>query len=325
MQTSIALCTYNGAKFLQRLLDSFAKQTTVPCELVVCDDHSSDETGKILNQFAASSPFPVRIFENENPLGTTRNFERAIGLCRGDLIALADQDDEWYPDKLAAFESFFVEFPRALVAFSDADLIDSGDHPLKTRLWRRIPFSPAKAVPSVDPQMWSTLLRLNNVATGATMVFQAQFRSDIQPIPKTWVHDAWIIWLAAIKGGVGVLPRPTIRYRIHPEQQLGLAPSSMVERLGHARRNAVNDYVGWIRRLEDLRLHLESRNEYWSEEVSALINDKIDHFKGRIALSDSFPSRAWWVLSSWRRYRRFSRGAISMLKDVFFTAERVLA
>jgi glycosyltransferase involved in cell wall biosynthesis len=324
MQTSIALCTYNGARFLQRQLDSFAKQTTVPFELVVCDDGSSDETGRILNEFSTSSPYPVRIFKNENPLGTTRNFERAIGLCRGDLIALADQDDEWYPDKLAAFEKFFREFPRALAAFSDADLIDPDGHLLKKRLWRRIPFSPAKAVPSVDPQMLSTLLRLNNVATGATMVLRAQLRSDILPIPETWVHDAWIIWLAAMKGGAGVLPRPTIRYRIHPGQQLGLDPTSIAERLGHARGNAVKDYIGWIRRLEDLRAHLESKNECQSNEVLPMIGGKIDHFKGRIALSDSFPSRVWWVLSSWRRYRRYARGAVSMLKDMFFTAESVI-
>lgn len=40
---SIALCTYNGEKYLRQQLDSFVHQTLAPYELVVCDDASSDE------------------------------------------------------------------------------------------------------------------------------------------------------------------------------------------------------------------------------------------------------------------------------------------
>jgi glycosyltransferase involved in cell wall biosynthesis len=49
---SIALCTYNGARYLQQQLDSIADQTLLPGELVACDDGSSDETVEILKAFS---------------------------------------------------------------------------------------------------------------------------------------------------------------------------------------------------------------------------------------------------------------------------------
>src|ERR1019366_197610 len=93
---SVALCTYNGERFLSQQLASIGKQTRLPDELVVCDDSSTDRTVAIVREFAASVSFPVRVFENQRNLGSAANFERAIRLCDGDLIALSDQDDIWY-------------------------------------------------------------------------------------------------------------------------------------------------------------------------------------------------------------------------------------
>src|SRR5271168_2200141 len=90
---SVALCTYNGERFLSRQLASMLQQSRLPDELVVCDDRSTDNTIEILQDFSASAGFPVKITRNEHNLGFVANFERAIQLCQGDLIALSDQDD----------------------------------------------------------------------------------------------------------------------------------------------------------------------------------------------------------------------------------------
>ena len=57
MQISIAMATYNGAKYLQEQLDSFLHQTRLPDELVVCDDGSTDATLEILKAFRQQAPF----------------------------------------------------------------------------------------------------------------------------------------------------------------------------------------------------------------------------------------------------------------------------
>jgi len=124
---SVAMCTYHGERFLAQQLASIAKQTRPPDELVVCDDRSSDRTVEILRDFAASVSHPVKIFENETNLGFVANFERAIQLCTGDLIALSDQDDIWYPERLELSEREFAAHPEVGLVFSDADLIDDQD------------------------------------------------------------------------------------------------------------------------------------------------------------------------------------------------------
>jgi glycosyltransferase involved in cell wall biosynthesis len=56
---SVAMCTYNGEKFLKEQLESIAAQTRLPMELVICDDGSTDSTIDIVEAFTSSSPFPV--------------------------------------------------------------------------------------------------------------------------------------------------------------------------------------------------------------------------------------------------------------------------
>src|SRR5262249_10160572 len=102
---SIALCTYNGAKYLSSQLESYLAQTCLPDEVVVCDDCSQDETVTILNDFAIRAPFPVRILVNDQNLGSTKNFEKSISLCSGEIIFLSDQDDVWMPNKIERVSS----------------------------------------------------------------------------------------------------------------------------------------------------------------------------------------------------------------------------
>ncbi|HEV2835287.1 MAG TPA: glycosyltransferase, partial [Pyrinomonadaceae bacterium] len=100
MNLSIALGTYNGAVYLKEQLESIAAQTRTPDELVISDDQSTDDTLRLIEEFAATAGFPVPLSVNESNLGTAKNFEKAISLCRGDVILLSDQDDVWHSDKL---------------------------------------------------------------------------------------------------------------------------------------------------------------------------------------------------------------------------------
>ena len=114
----------NGERFVGEQLESFAKQTRKPDELVVCDDRSADRTSEILHDFAKNSPFPVRVVVNEQRLGVTQNFDQAVKLCTGDLIFLSDHDDYWLPEKLAAHESIHQADPGVGLVISNAAICD---------------------------------------------------------------------------------------------------------------------------------------------------------------------------------------------------------
>ena len=125
---SIAMATYNGASFLNEQLESFARQTRLPDELIVTDDSSTDETLELLHAFARTAPFPVRVHRNPENLGFTRNFETALSLCTGDIIFLSDQDDVWLPQKIATVAGYFERDPSAQVIVNDALLVDARLH-----------------------------------------------------------------------------------------------------------------------------------------------------------------------------------------------------
>ena len=126
---SIAMATYNGERFIRRQLESFTQQTLLPSELIVCDDGSTDSTIAIVRAFSQSSPFPVFVFNNSTRLGYTANFLLAAQKCHGDLIAFSDQDDEWFPEKLARVLDASRKSEAILIAHA-VEWMDENDRPL---------------------------------------------------------------------------------------------------------------------------------------------------------------------------------------------------
>src|SRR5580704_731718 len=216
---SVALCTYNGEQFLPQQLASIANQTRLPDEVVVCDDHSTDRTVAIVQEFAAAAPYPVRVFENERNLGFAANFERAIRLCDGDLIALSDQDDIWYPHRLEKSEQEFLAHPHAGLVFSDADLMDEHNRLTGQTLWQRLGFVGTSKRDLLTGEY--VVLAKHRFVTGATVMFRAALRDRCLPIGAGWIHDEWIAMIVAAFGDLRPIDQPLIRYRIHSSQQVG--------------------------------------------------------------------------------------------------------
>ena len=111
MKISVAMCTFNGGPFLGEQLQSIAAQDRPPDELVICDDGSTDETLDAVGRFARSVPLPVRLEINRQRLGSSANFAKAVGMCRGDWIFLADQDDFWPKGKVRRMLEPRRDFP----------------------------------------------------------------------------------------------------------------------------------------------------------------------------------------------------------------------
>ena len=96
---SVAMCTYNGARFLSAQLDSILRQSIPVFEIIIVDDRSSDNTLDILKKYAHDYD-NIRYYVNEHNLGFVNNFSSAISKTSGDYVALADQDDVWTDDHL---------------------------------------------------------------------------------------------------------------------------------------------------------------------------------------------------------------------------------
>ncbi|OWK41826.1 FkbM family methyltransferase [Fimbriiglobus ruber] len=99
-QVSVVMPVFNGARFLERAIESVRHQTLPGWELLAVDDHSADESGSLLAR-AAAADARVRVFRHPANLGQSAARNTALANARGELVAYLDQDDEFYPDHLA--------------------------------------------------------------------------------------------------------------------------------------------------------------------------------------------------------------------------------
>lgn len=306
---SVALCTYNGARFLQEQLQSFADQDRPPDEVVACDDGSTDETIAILQRFAASAPCAVRIERNAQTLGVVGNFARAIELCAGEYIALSDQDDVWSPRKLARISELFDSDPGVGMCFSDAVAIDPCGRALGYGLWDAVRFTRAERAAARAGRLVEVLLR-HYVVTGATLAFRATYRDLVLPIPRHCLHDAWIGLLIACVADGRLLDEPLIGYRQHAtqvsggERMLGLLAQSR-----RAREQTAVDLGINAARFESARRRLaESRYAYAADATLPLIAEKVRHVRARAGMrrAGTFRLPLIWHEFVSGRYARYS-------------------
>ena len=217
---SVAMCTYNGAGFLSQQLNSILSQTELPDELVVCDDGSTDDTVSILEAFAASAPFVVCIHRNVERLKSAQNFAKCFSFCSGDVIVITDQDDVWFPDRIANTRAAFANDPALTFTFSDAPLIDDHGNDLGRTLYSSLQtVQRDRKHYERGTCLLQVILRCGAIY-GCTMAFRANLLPLILPIPEMWGHDGWV---AVVLSAVGPSARlsPVTHYRQHPRQFAG--------------------------------------------------------------------------------------------------------
>ena len=316
---SVAMCTYNGARFLPEQLESIAAQTRLPDELIVCDDRSTDESVEIVRNFARQAQFPVQLEINQANLGSTRNFEKSIELCQGEIIALADQDDVWCPQKLSCIASGLERDDRIGAVFSDAALIDEDSRPLAGTLWSSFLFSSSEQKKFEGGQGLEVLLKHATV-TGATMAFRSKFRGLALPIPPKQVHDHWIVLLIASVSQLVPLRTPLVRYRRHQAQQIGPGSDSLWQMIRLARSAGRDEYFGEVERFSEICERLCDRSETFHAHANALrlIRQKIRHRETRGRLPSSKLLRLPLLIREIATYRywRYSNGFGSVAKDL---------
>jgi glycosyltransferase involved in cell wall biosynthesis len=317
---SIAICTYNGEKYLREQLDSFAAQTRLPDEVVICDDCSQDATRRILKDFAAQSAFPVKLHFNEHNLGFIKNFEQVIKLCEGEIIVLSDQDDVWEPNKLEVIEKEFAN-PEVGLVYADAAVVDENLNALDKTMWQYVNFTDEKQKEFTGGKAFDLLIR-NGYFLGSSMAFRAKFCDLILPIPLDiyYLHDNWIALVISSVARCEIVSELLIKYRQHEQQSSdGLARRSKTETVFVARRRN-NDYSGIINQLDivESRLLKSSYNPASIKTAVAKIKQAKRHLQNRSTLPEAFLRRLPVVardLFQWH-YHRYSNGFYSAVKDL---------
>lgn len=211
---SIAMTTYNGEKFLREQLDSILTQSVSDFELVVCDDCSSDSTWAILQEYEKKDT-RIKTVHNERNLGFVKNFEKAVSCCKGDYIALADQDDIWKNNHL---EILLRNMGTASASVGNALIMDASGTISNELLSDRDRYF-------VDGNNADRLFRIlfyGNPFQGTSALYGRELFSYVFPIPENIdYHDAWFAAFACCLGGLNYTFDAVTNYRLHGENASG--------------------------------------------------------------------------------------------------------
>ncbi len=319
---SIAMTTYNGGAYVREQLESFAAQTRLPDELIVCDDVSTDDTVEQLEAFAARAPFPVRIERNPENLQTTPNFEKAIGLCSGDLIFLSDQDDTWMPEKLQVVADHFDAHPEVGALFCNGQVCNQALESIGHDMWEAQWFHPHEQEVVRAGRAPEVFVK-HVVASGNTLAFRGRYKPLVLPFPD--LHDcadAWIAFLIASVSEFHIVDRELIRYRIHGKNQFGMHRHSLLEQFERARwQISAGIFDHGITLFSAIEERLRSATDpafQASEETLALVRGKVDHYKTRNGMTRGLlhriPRIAREALAG--HYSRYSYGLKSVAQDL---------
>lgn len=289
MKLSIAMTSCNGERFIGEQLESFANQTRLPDELIVCDDASDDGTVTILRDFQARAPFPTHVQVNERRKGYVGNFEQAVRMCAGDVIFLSDHDDCWLPEKLAEHEKRHAGESQVGLVVSNGLDCDEDLSPKGTTQFGFAGLTADRIERIHDGGLFNIVLRTPRLF-GCAMSFRSSLQEVALPIPATYTHDTWLAIALSIFTETRCIETPMMLYRSHArqtvgvtrEKTLGAAPRSLRLREIEAERGALQDLLNRVRQFRD-RVQVETADRR--------IEGKIAHLEALAGIGGGLPDR----------------------------------
>lgn len=225
---SVVLTAYNGEKYLRQQLDSIKNQSYKNLEIVICDDASTDQTPRIIDEYASNDARIVTLRHAKNVRLHT-NLESGLKTAKGEYIAISDQDDIWRLDKI---EKLLGCIGNRIAIFSDSELIDGGGKPLGKTILQVVKIADVAA--SIGP----ISLFHRNVVSGHSLLFHRDLLSLALPFSDKLMFDQHLAIVASTHGGLTYFPAALVQHRIHENNQtnFGLADGSNIT---HAKRYVV--------------------------------------------------------------------------------------
>jgi glycosyltransferase involved in cell wall biosynthesis len=244
-EVSIALCTYNGQRFLREQLESILNQDYSNITEIICvDDNSTDDTWLILQEYA-SKYNAFRIFQNKSNLGFTRNFEKAITLTSKQFIAISDQDDIWYRSKITKLISVI---DNNLMSYSDNEYIDFNGNSLGKK------FSDYRNLRTCTS--WLNFILYNGIS-GHTAMINRNLLKYALPFSDVIPFDYWLAFHATQYGVIPYVNEPLVGYRQHENNTLGaIGIKKNNKKKSNPREISYNRIVNLSKALND-NLHYE--------------------------------------------------------------------
>jgi len=237
-RVAICMATHNPDPALfHEQVESLRGQTHQEWICLVSDDCSLPESYERILEEIGDDPRFV-IYRSEVRLGFYRNFERALEMVPADVryVALSDQDDRWYPDKL---DSLIAGLGRKQqLVYSDQRLVTTEGELIADTYW---------ATRRNNHTNFASMLIANTV-TGAASLFRREMLEYALPFPEApgeQFHDHWLGLVAMATGGMSYVDRSLYDYVQHGSAVLGHSGANAGIKAGRKRARRLS--IGAVR------------------------------------------------------------------------------
>jgi glycosyltransferase involved in cell wall biosynthesis len=218
-RVAICMCTHDPPLDLfERQISSIRDQSHRQWICLVSDDASSPDRFEGIRRILGDDRRFVLV-PSEQRLGFYANFERALTLSPPEAthIALCDQDDRWYPDRLETLLGALGE--KDTLAYSDMRIVTPAGELISDTYWK------------YRRNNWTDLgtLLIGNTITGAASIFRRSLLDYALPFPPRIggaFHDHWLSLVALACGPVSYVDRPLHDYVQHPGVVIGFSSAN---------------------------------------------------------------------------------------------------
>ena len=186
LQLSVCIITYNQEKYLPQALDSILNQEhNYSYEIIVGEDCSTDNTRKVLEDYATKYPDIIKPIYNNHNLGLLKNYYNVLSHCNGKYIMECAGDDYWLPGKVQKQISFMEQNNYVGLCYGKKiDYIQNCNKKIKTS---------CKGFTE-----YSDLIQYNSIPAASVCIrneLLKKYINEVRPLDKDWKMEDYPMWL----------------------------------------------------------------------------------------------------------------------------------
>lgn len=268
------MTSYNGARFIEKQMDSIRNQTYKADEVLIADDNSRDNTFQIVSSYIKNNKLNNwNVYQNSNNLGFALNFLNALKKASGDFVFFSDQDDIWELNKIEEMLNIIKQRDDILVLMSKENFIDENDGYIKkltkeTKSIKRINFNK-----EVRERFGSGHLLV------LKKTFFDQYINDL--IVNNMTFDIPFCFIAAARDGLFIYDRSLVKRRIHRNNTSGIKMNyidKITDYNRYVKGRKINlEYVNYILKNWDKIVISKNKNTYFLFcKAYGLLKDSVD-------------------------------------------------
>ena len=208
---SVIIPNYNHERFLSRRIESVLNQTYKNFEVIILDDKSSDNSVEVIKRYENDNHVSHMIINEENSGSTFKQWEKGFNLAKGELIWIAESDDDCAPTFLDTLTQPFISDDNCMISFCKSKKIDS-----EGRVYDEEGFDFSFNMNGLD-FIRKHLCHHNYISNASAVLFKKKTLHMID-----WSFTSykgcgdWIVWIEIAKcGNIAYSNLPLNYFRIH--------------------------------------------------------------------------------------------------------------